>query len=209
MKHRTALLSLLALAALGLAWWLLRPGRPASVAEPVAPQAPPRVAWAPATPSPAPGPGDLDPLPFLERERQPGNRDGAPPPEPHDDMDDPRIQAALRGELPTGMGPPPSDLLAEREDELRACWRQAPPAAATEGAVAFLRFTLQGEEEENGDLLGRVTEVRVLDDEGAVQGEPGAFERCARGAVEDLDFVAPEEGAWVQVMMPLDLRAGE
>jgi hypothetical protein len=205
MNRRIPLLVLLGAAALGIAWWLLRPGPSAPLAEPVAPEVAPRVAYVPAVPAPRATTPDL---PFLVREQVPGNRDGAPPPEPHDDMDDPRIQAALRGDLPTGLGPPPSDLIEEREDALRACWAQHRPADGGEGQIVSLRFTIRSEEEENGDVLGRVAEVRELDAAGAVTGEPGAFERCARTAVEDIEFIAPEEGAWVQVSVPLRLRAG-
>jgi hypothetical protein len=202
MKTRALLLSLLALLALGLAWWLLRPSPPA----------PAPVATVPPEPGPTrtgPARADGTHLPFIEPARErPTNVPGAPPPEPEDYSDDPLMQAAMKGELPVGvLGAPPSDLIAQRSDELRDCWRQH-KGTGDEGYEVRLRFTIAGEEED-GEPKGRVDTIRVLDEEGNAVDNPGPFEVCAHTVVADLEFVAPEEGARIEINMPLELQAGE
>jgi hypothetical protein len=119
------------------------------------------------------------------------------------------MQAAMKGELPVGvLGAPPSDLIGERSAELRACWREHKGEGHEEAEVR-LRFVIEGEEEENGDVLGRVSTIRVLDEQGNAVDNPGPFEVCAHTVVDDLEFVAPEEGAEVEIDMPLELQAGE
>ncbi|MFH1467119.1 MAG: hypothetical protein ABIO70_22235 [Pseudomonadota bacterium] len=205
MKNRAVLLSVLALLSLGLAWWLLRPSPPLPEPDPVV-AAPSATVRAPSRTAPASG----GHLPFIEpAEERPVNVPGAPPPEPIDYSDDPVMQAAMRGELPVGqLGLSPLDLITERDDALRGCWREH-QGRGSEGQVLQIRLTIEGEEEANGDLLGRISTVRVLDAEGNATQAPGPFEVCAHTVLDDLEFVAPEEGATVEITVPLALQAGE